>query len=270
MKRLLLIGLCICVICMVTAPALAVNFLDYQYTDEDGVKVIDIDAYNAAVAAEKVAEAGLDLDVSLFWQTDSDGIHYFDVSAFDVAYETAVAAQDAVSPVESVGASNDDTSSPDVVAADTSEYPDVIYTDDSGDVWSAAGELLSSDAASDAEPDEIDPYLDDVLDAAPSSEVPPAADSVSVYSVSDLRSADDTDVSSDVGLKALITSIFGEYTPVMTTGVVTETVGDETVTTLIDTVAPGAAGVDYEWCAGVLLFAILLFCLMKLLGGVMK
>ncbi len=56
----------------------------------------------------------------------------------------------------------------------------------------------------------------------------------------------------------------------MTTAAVTETVGNETTTTLIDTVADGAAGVDYEWCAGVFLFGILLFCLMKLLGGVLK
>ena len=39
---------------------------------------------------------------------------------------------------------------------------------------------------------------------------------------------------------------------------------------LVETVAPGAAGVDYEWLAGVFLFGILLFCLMKLLGGVLK
>ena len=39
---------------------------------------------------------------------------------------------------------------------------------------------------------------------------------------------------------------------------------------LVETVASGAAGVDYEWLAGVFLFGILLFCLMKLLGGVLK
>ncbi len=52
--------------------------------------------------------------------------------------------------------------------------------------------------------------------------------------------------------------------------VVSQTVGNDTQQYLIETVAPGASGVDYEWVAGVLLFAIMLFCLMKLLGGVLK
>ena len=72
------------------------------------------------------------------------------------------------------------------------------------------------------------------------------------------------------GLKSLVTSIFGEYTPVTTTSIVTETVGNDTCQYLVETVASGAAGVDYEWLAGVFLFGILLFCLMKLLGGVLK
>ena len=72
------------------------------------------------------------------------------------------------------------------------------------------------------------------------------------------------------GLKALISSIFGEYTPITTTSVITETVGNDTHQYLVETVASGAAGVDYEWLAGVFLFGILLFCLMKLLGGVLK
>ena len=72
------------------------------------------------------------------------------------------------------------------------------------------------------------------------------------------------------GLKALISSIFGEYTPITTTAVITETVGENVNQYLVETVASGAAGVDYEWLAGVFLFGILLFCLMKLLGGVLK
>ena len=98
----------------------------------------------------------------------------------------------------------------------------------------------------------------------------PEEDSYPVYSVNDLRSVDDPAVSPLPGLKALVVSIFGEYEPVMTTAAVTETVGEETTTTLVDTVASGAAGVDYEWLAGVFLFGILLFCLMRLLGGILK
>ena len=87
--------------------------------------------------------------------------------------------------------------------------------------------------------------------------------------VTDLRPKDASPAVLD-GLKALVTSIFGEYTPVTTTSVITQTVGDDTYQYLVETVAPGSAGVDYEWLAGVALFAILLYCLMRLLGGILK
>ena len=53
-------------------------------------------------------------------------------------------------------------------------------------------------------------------------------------------------------------------------GIAKFTVDGETVTTIIDVVAPGAAGVDYVWLSGVLLFALMLFCLFKLLGGIIS
>lgn len=98
--------------------------------------------------------------------------------------------------------------------------------------------------------------------------VPDTPSDIPVWYVEDLRSAESPAVPD--GLKALITSIFGEYTPITTTSVISETVGSETHQYLVEAVAPGAAGVDYEWLAGVFLFGIFLFCLMKLLGGVLK
>lgn len=90
-----------------------------------------------------------------------------------------------------------------------------------------------------------------------------------VFTVKDLRPVD-APAEVLTGLKALVTSIFGEYMPVTTTSVISETVGNDTNQYLVETVAPGAAGVDYEWISGVLLFAIMLYCFMKLLGGVLK
>lgn len=90
-----------------------------------------------------------------------------------------------------------------------------------------------------------------------------------VWYVEDLRPASPP-VEVLTGLKSLVTSIFGEYTPVTTTSIVSQTVGNDTHQYLVETVAPGAAGVDYEWLSGVFLFGILLFCFMKLLGGVLK
>lgn len=82
---------------------------------------------------------------------------------------------------------------------------------------------------------------------------------------------DDPDGGNSVSdLKSLIVSIFGEYTPVNTTMAITETVDNTVTTTLVDAVASGAAGVDYEWLAGVFLFGIMLFCLFKLLGGILS
>lgn len=72
------------------------------------------------------------------------------------------------------------------------------------------------------------------------------------------------------GLKALIVSIFGEYTPVMTQTPITETVDGVTTTTMVDVVASGAAGIDYAWIAGVVLFGILLYCVMRIFGSVLN
>ncbi len=73
------------------------------------------------------------------------------------------------------------------------------------------------------------------------------------------------------GLKALVVSLFGEYTPVTTKTPVTEEIeGIVSVTGWVTTVAEGAAGVDYEWIAGVLLFAIMLSSFMKLVGVLLK
>lgn len=72
------------------------------------------------------------------------------------------------------------------------------------------------------------------------------------------------------GLKALIVSIFGEYTPVMTQTPITETVDGVTTTTMIDVVASGAAGVDYAWLAGVALFGLLLYSVLRIFGSILK
>ncbi len=73
------------------------------------------------------------------------------------------------------------------------------------------------------------------------------------------------------GLKALVVSLFGEYTPVTTKTPITEEIeGIVSITGWVTTVAEGAAGVDYEWIAGVLLFAIMLSSFMKLVGVLLK
>ena len=62
-------------------------------------------------------------------------------------------------------------------------------------------------------------------------------------------------------------SIFGEYQP-KTYSVTTYLPNGSTVTSV--EVVPGLAGLDYAWISGVGLFALFLFCLLKLIGGVVK
>ena len=62
-------------------------------------------------------------------------------------------------------------------------------------------------------------------------------------------------------------SIFGEYQP--QTYTVTTYLPDGSSVTSVE-VVPGLAGLDYAWIAGVCLFALFLFCLLKLIGGVVK
>lgn len=71
-------------------------------------------------------------------------------------------------------------------------------------------------------------------------------------------------------MKDLIISIFGVYEPVMTQMPVTSEIEGALSTELVDVVASGAAGLDWPWIMGVLLFAIVLWSLFRLLGVFFK
>lgn len=70
-------------------------------------------------------------------------------------------------------------------------------------------------------------------------------------------------------MKSLIIQLFGTYTPVTTTEIINYTVEDVTHSSFIEVVASGAAGVDWPWVMGVLLFAICLWSFFRLLGIVL-
>lgn len=189
--------------------------------------------------------------------------------------------------IESAGTNHETDSSVSFSPGPVNQYPDRVRVDLAGNIWSLDGELLSpgttpamepasapdEDAAllSDelADPDNLPAVADPDTLAVIAGLVSDIATDPPVWYVEDLRPVDPP-AEVLTGLKSLVTSIFGEYTPVTTTSVISETVGNDTYQYLVETVAPGAAGVDYEWVAGVLLFAILLYCFMKLLGGVLK
>ena len=281
MKKLILL---LFSICLLTAPAFAVELSDFETINPDGSTTIDYQAYNAAVAAEKVAAAGLDLDVNAYWVTNWLDVTYFDTDAFEADYAAALAAKQAQEEVTQDSPVDDLIESPsapieqEVIPDDTPNsdepvdtgYPIGSFIDEEGNVYSPEGELLSSGSETSAPVGIDDPTSTGLLDGEGTNAGDGYAAAPAVYTVSDLRSGGDTSGSLVSGLKALIISIFGEYEPVLTTAAVTETVDNVTTTTLIDVVASGAAGVDFEWIAGVALFGILLFCLLKLLGGILK
>lgn len=71
-------------------------------------------------------------------------------------------------------------------------------------------------------------------------------------------------------MKDLIISLFGVYEPVMTQIAVTNEIEGVLSTELVDVVAAGAAGIDWPWIMGVLLFAIVLWSLFRILGVFFK
>lgn len=68
-------------------------------------------------------------------------------------------------------------------------------------------------------------------------------------------------------LAETIRSLFGTYTP--RTQTVTTYYDGQPISTE-EQIVPGLAGLDYEWLAGVSMFALVTFCLFRLLGGILK
>ena len=239
-KRYIVLGLCLA--CALSFACSAVDYDTYYYQNEDGSYGHDTEAYEHDLAAEMVAQAGLDLNVDQYWKVDPNAtvasMYYFDYDAFKADYDALLPEPVPEPEPEPV---------PDPYPV---EWPEEVIEDETVVEDPADEAVLADDMA------------DDGLELG---EDPPM-----VYTLNDLRSSDsDGDGLAD-GLKAVIRSVFGTYQPNMTTAAITETVDGETVTTLVDVVADGAAGVDYEYLAGVLLFGIMLFCLFKLLGGVLS
>lgn len=71
-------------------------------------------------------------------------------------------------------------------------------------------------------------------------------------------------------MKDLIVSIFGTYEPVMTTHAYVVPGVDGSILETVSAVAPGLAGVDWPWVAGVFLFAIVLYSFFRLAGVLLR
>ena len=71
-------------------------------------------------------------------------------------------------------------------------------------------------------------------------------------------------------MKDLIIGIFGAYEPVMSQAIAETTIDGVSTYDVIDVVASGAAGVDWAWIMGVLLFALVLYSMFRILGVFFK
>lgn len=300
-EKLISLSLCLCLICSLTVTAFAAPTWEYvdEYSryfpelvpeDYGGICLEYMNAHDAWVfglqqyAEEREKEKAWTVSEetsseSVFPDTEENSSKAVTSDTEEIPSETTPSKQ-----IESAGSNNDVLSNDVDTSLDTGsadKYPVGSWVDSAGNVFSPSGELLSPGTTPATAPvsDSAETNQDtpDVVGNMGISSVSSDADPFSltdelappVWYVEDLRP---TDITEDImtGLKSMVTSIFGEYTPVTTTSVVSETVGNETHQYLVETVASGAAGVDYEWLAGVILFAIMLFCLMKLLGGVIK
>jgi hypothetical protein len=67
-------------------------------------------------------------------------------------------------------------------------------------------------------------------------------------------------------MKELVLSIFGSYTPVTTV----EYVLLEGVYEPVEVIVSGAAGIDWPWIIGALLFAIVLYSFFRMVGVLLK
>lgn len=243
-KKLLPILLSVCMLFVLSVNVFAVvNLDDYAYYTEDGSLMYDMDAYHFALATDLVAHSGVEIEPADYWITDpyTGNTAGYDYDAFRADYDFAIA----VLAPESI----EDEFVEEVI----NELPDVVE----------------------------DSILEDVLETETVEPVLESQESIPmVYTVNDMRVSllasgpEDNPIYDESvvveSIKSVLASIFGTYEPVTTTAVYMETVDGETVTTLVDVVADGAAGVDYEYLSGVLIFCIMLFCLFRLLGGILS
>lgn len=259
-KRYIVLGLCLA--CALSFACSAVDYDTYYYQNEDGSYGHDTEAYEHDLAAEMVAQAGLDLNVDQYWKVDPNAtvasMYYFDYDAFKADYD-ALLPEPEPEPESDLEPVPEPTPVP--WPEDIDDEVETIPTENDSTFLENTNDLLNDG-------------LENNLSELPQMDILTSGSETETaieHTVVDLRSNSSYfgDVA-ELGLKSVIRSIFGEYTPNMTTTTVTETVDGEVVTTLIDVIASGSAGVDWEYISGVFLFGLMLFCLFKLLGGILS
>ena len=153
---------------------------------------------------------------------------------------------------------------------DASSVPEPVTSENlPGEDIPAEDEPVAADPNPEPDSDPLEVSEDDldtgssVYDDSGTSEIP-----VIEYS-SQLVVRDAAEYSSDysASLMGAIYAVFGEYTP--RTYDVTTYLDDGTSVTSTE-IVPGLAGLDYNWLAGVVLFTMVLFCILRMIGGMFR
>lgn len=269
----------------IRAAGLDLNELDYLYTDADGAKRFDSaafeEAYTAAVAAQALSQKILDESVGTkddAVSVPADNSKYPVGSYVDEGGNVFSADGELLSPgttpaldPDGDAALSSDMLDSTVPAVDSSGGSENLSALETGSVYVGAdrvplfiekdgktytlsscfsywdydgSHILQNDGVSTLGITPIDPDLSD----------------------SDSVSASIADILGSVfgGYRSRIISCIYEGETIIVDGRIMFDVLS------FDVVDTGLSGIDYQWLAGVLLFGILLFCLMKLLGGVLK
>lgn len=103
----------------------------------------------------------------------------------------------------------------------------------------------------------------------PTAEVPvePVEEAEEVHPVATFRVVNDSAQREEESFAQTVLDLFGEYSP--RTQTVTEIMSDGTAVTRQE-IIPGLAGLDWVWLAEVLLFALVLWRLLCLVGGLFR
>lgn len=152
-------------------------------------------------------------------------------------------------------------------AADASMGSEIPVTEDVSSPEESSVEETSGEETADAEEStDTEESIDTGLTDEDISWLMESSDSVtmgySTYSVDDSEVSYEENTMGDV-----IVSIFGVYQP--KTQTVTDHLSDGTSVTY-EQIVPGVAGMDWNWIAGVALFALVLYSFLKMVGVFLK
>ena len=145
-----------------------------------------------------------------------------------------------------------------------SDVPDVSDTPDTSDVPDAPGTSDSSDFSPADSVESVTVSGSDVHVLVHNNDTLSVPSSFSIAG----HAADSSEADSSGGnIRDTLVSLFGSYTPHVQT--VTTYYNGEVIASE-EQVIPGLGGIDFEWLASVGLFALMLWCFFRFVGGLIK